>query len=379
MKHALLFALAGAALAAEPPVVREGDWWVATLAGEESMAPSARLRVGARGDVTVSGVPQNRLFYTLRVRVKARNEGEARALLASHGARVSREGAWTVLEAAPGGGEARLDVKAPHRLVEVVVSTAAGSVEAFNLAGSLSAFSGGGRMHADRIGGGVRMRTGGGEIRLGSIEGSADCATVGGAIIAKLVRGDAFLETGAGDIVVEEAGRLVRAATAGGAVRVARAGGGVVASTGGGPIEIGEARGEVNLRNAGGPVRVGSAASVKCENATGAIRLANISGSLRASTAMGSILARLLAGRDFADSFLTTGRGDITVLIPSNLGVRVHAETETAANARRIISDFPGVSARVRGGRLVAEGDINGGGPVLRILGAGGTIFIKRH
>ncbi len=378
MKTALILALAGAALAGDPAVVREGDWWVSTITGAENLAPSARLRIGAHGDVTVAGARQNTLSYALRVRVKARNEAEARALLKACGVKLSREGPWTVVQVTPGRGEPTLNVKAPHA-VETLVSTSEGAVHLYDLAGRVNAVSGGGRMKADRIAGDLRLRTSGGEIWLGTIDGSAYCVTGGGAVTAGVVRGEAFLETGAGDITLEEAGGLVRASTVGGAVRIGRAGRGVIASTGGGPIEVGESRGEVNLRNSGGPVRVGAATGVKCENASGGIKLINVYGSLRASTAIGSILAQLLAGRAVADSFLTTGRGDITVVIPSNVGVRVYAETETAANVRGIVSDFPGISTQVRGGQLIAEGDINGGGPVLRILGSGGTIFIKRQ
>jgi hypothetical protein len=78
-------------------------------------------------------------------------------------------------------------------------------------------------------------------------------------------------------------------------------------------------------------------------------------------------------------SFLTTGNGDITVLIPSNLGVTIRAENEMADTLRRIISEFPGIPVRMRGSQVVAEGPINGGGPLLQISGAGGTIFIKRQ
>ena len=102
-------------------------------------------------------------------------------------------------------------------------------------------------------------------------------------------------------------------------------------------------------------------------------------GALRASTAIGSIMAQLLASRSLADSFLTTGRGDITVVIPSNVGVRIYAENDWSDDVRRIVSDFPGITTRVQGGQVIAEGVINGGGPVLRISGTGGTIFIKRQ
>ena len=118
---------------------------------------------------------------------------------------------------------------------------------------------------------------------------------------------------------------MARLSTGGGGVQVVRAGDAVLASTGGGAIDVGQARGMVTARNSGGRVQVGSAAGVHCESASGGIRLQNVSGSFQVSTAVGSILASLLAGRPLADSFLTTGSGDITVTIPSNLGVTIRA------------------------------------------------------
>jgi len=171
----------------------------------------------------------------------------------------------------------------------------------------------------------------------------------------------------------------VHASTMAGSIRIHNAGSAVIASTGGGPIDVGQAHGVVTARNSGGPVKVGSAEGVSCENAGGGVNLDNISGSVRVSTAVGSIIASLLAGKPMSDSFLSTGSGDITVIIPSNLGVTIRAQNELAGNIRRIISEFPGISVRVEGGQVVAEGPVNGGGPILRISGTGGTIFIKRQ
>ena len=152
-----------------------------------------------------------------------------------------------------------------------------------------------------------------------------------------------------------------------------------IASSGGGAIDVGQAGGAVDVRNSGGPVRVGFASGVRCENVAGAIHLINVSGGLRASTSIGSILAQLTAGGVPADSFLATGGGDITVLIPSNVGVKIRAENAASGGLRRIVSDFPGLVVRTAGPQVIAEGDINGGGPLLRISGANGTIFIKRE
>jgi DUF4097 and DUF4098 domain-containing protein YvlB len=124
-----------------------------------------------------------------------------------------------------------------------------------------------------------------------------------------------------------------------------------------------------------GPVQVGSAAAVRCESGSGGVRISNIAGPLRVTTAVGNIVASLAGGRAFANSFLETGNGDITVSIPSNLGVTIRAETDWG----RIVSDFTVLTPRVYGMRAVAEGPVNGGGPILRIAGMGGTIFIKRQ
>jgi hypothetical protein len=192
------------------------------------------------------------------------------------------------------------------------------------------------------------------------------------------VRGGAVLATEGGDIEATEVGGPVRAQTRGGGIHIARAGGAVTATTGGGRIVVDQANGIVIARNAAGPVQVGAAAGVECESGAGGVRLGNIVGSMRVSTMMGSILANLLGGKP-ADSFLASGDGDITVLIPSNVGVTIRAQSEMADTIRRIVSEFPGIPVRREGAQIVAEGPVNGGGPLFRISATQGTIFIKRQ
>jgi len=105
-----------------------------------------------------------------------------------------------------------------------------------------------------------------------------------------------------------------------------------------------------------GPVQVGAALGVQCESGSGGIRVTNISGAMRVSTSLGSIIASLLGGT-LGDSYLATGNGDITVLIPSNVGVNIRAQNDMADTMRRISSDFPGVGSagRVRGWWLKAR------------------------
>jgi DUF4097 and DUF4098 domain-containing protein YvlB len=374
----------GIALAGEPVLTREGKYWVEVRAGSEAMAPAARLRIASRGPVTINGTlngaPGPELSYSLKIRVKAPNEAEARLLAKRFGVRLARQGGNSMyLIVQRGDGMADLQVKLPRTAPETTIATTEGAVAFYDLDGAVEAETGGGAVSADRIKGNIVVRTAGGDITLGAVEGNAKCTTAGGKITATLVRGEATFETGGGDISAQEVHGLVRATTMAGSIRIHTAGSAVIASTGGGPIDVGQAHGIVTARNSGGPVKVGSAEGVRCENAGGGVNLDNISGSVRVSTAIGSIIASLLAGKPMADSFLSTGGGDITVIIPSNLGVTIRAQNELAGNIRRIVSEFPGISVRVEGGQVVAEGPVNGGGPVLRISGTGGTIFIKRQ
>jgi DUF4097 and DUF4098 domain-containing protein YvlB len=179
-------------------------------------------------------------------------------------------------------------------------------------------------------------------------------------------------------LVATSIGGPVHAETMGGSVRIGSAGGPVTAVSGGGQISIGKANGLVTVRNMAGPVHVGSAAGVRCESGNGGIHLGGVAGSMQVSTAWGNIFAVLMAGR-VADSVLATRDGDITVTIPSNVGVTIRAESVMADTVRRIVSEFPGIPVRLEGMRVVAEGTVNGGGPLLQLSDTGGTIFIKRQ
>lgn len=371
-----LFIFVPSVLLAQRTLSREGDQWVETLTGTAPAA--ARLRVNCHGPVHLEGGAASEIAYSVKLSVRARNEAAARRLLGRFGVRTMRSGDWSVVTTEGGPVTGILTLQAP-RLEAAVISTAEGGVEANGIDGALTADSGAGELKCDRVRGDCRLMTGGGDILVGEAGARLRAATGGGRIAVKSVRGEAALETAGGDIEVGDAGATVRADTAGGSIRVTRAGGSVTASTGGGPIVIGQAGGVVITRNMAGPVQVGAAPGVRSESGTGGVQLSNIAGPIRVSTAIGNIMASLLAGSPLSDSFLATGNGDITVLIPSNLGLTIRAENDLADSIRRIVSDFPGIPVRMMGTQVVAEGPVNGGGPLLRISGTGGTIFIKRQ
>jgi len=378
-RSALFSALA--VLAMQPPagaqqaLTRENGRWVHRIYG--SSPARQRLRVNAHGPVTLEAGVSKDLSYIVTVSVNARSEAEARRLLLHYTVRMESQGPWMVLTAPGGPVMASVELKTPS-LNNAVISTSEGAVQATGIEGPLDVDSGAGDLTVDRVQGDCKLITGGGGIRVGKIGGALHSSTGAGHIHVKMVGGEAVLETNGGDIVADQAGGQVRASTAGGGVHIGVAGGPVTATSGGGEIIVEKADGIVTVRNMAGPVQVHSAAGVRCESGSGGIRVSNISGPMRVSTSMGSILANLL-GSKLSDSYLATGGGDITVLIPSNLGVTIQAQNNMSDTLRRIMSDFREVQVRRQGPRVVAEGPVNGGGPLLQISGTGGTIFIRRQ
>lgn len=372
-----LAALTFIALAApaQQQLTREGNAWVRTVRG--SAPASSRLRVAAHGPVTLEGGAGKAFDYSLKVSVRAHSEAEARRILARYAVNVETRGGWTVLTLPGGQADPSLSIRAP-RLEAAEIVTTDGSISAAGIDGPLTAGTGAGAVAADRIRGLCRLTTGGGEIRVGRVEAGLQCRTGGGHIVVRFAGGETLLETNGGDITATEAGGPVIARTGAGTVRLARARGAVSAVTGGGEIVVDRADGVVTARNMAGRVRVGAAAGVRCESGNGGVRLDNVAGSMHVSTGFGSIIANLAAGK-LAESLLATRNGDIVVTIPSNLGVTIRAENAMADTIQRIISEFPGVPVRMRGMRVVAEGAVNGGGPLLQISDTGGTIFLKRQ
>jgi len=369
----------------EQPLTREGRYWVRTVSGNVAAAPMERLRLDTVGNVVLHGDDGGKVVFKLTARVRARDAQEADSLLRGFEVRPRAQGGWlrfnvTVPAQIAEGPELQMWV--PRGLRQVWIETHGGNVQAVDLDGDVDARSAAGRIEVDAIRGRAGLRTGGGDIQVGSVTGPVQCYSGAGVIRVKNAGGDSWFETAGGEIMVHQVNGPVHASTAGGNIRIDRASGAVYARTAAGLIEVQQADGAVNAESSGGAIQVNAANGVRCESAGGAIRLRNVAGSLRASTAMGSILAELLSGNRIQDSTLSTNAGDITVFISSNLPLTVMARNESGGAVGRIISDFPEIQPRnIQPGYspVVAQGALNGGGPVLRINVVGGTIYLRRQ
>ena len=373
----------------EGPLTRDGRYWVQTVSGTVSGAPGGRLRLDSVGSIRVRGEGGNETRYTARKRVRADSEAEARRYFAAAPVRASRQGSSVVVTAEHPGCQrcsytTELEIQTPRSTQETILRTRGGSIEVYDMEGRVTAETAGGSVQMDRIGQSVRATTAGGSITLGGIGGPVRCETAGGSIRLGSARGEAVLTTNGGSIDADQVDGPLRAETAGGNIRAGKVNGDVIAETAGGSIYLSQVNGTVTAETAGGSITVEGARGVRAENAGGSIKLIDVAGVLRAATAAGNILALLTAHQSLADSLLETSMGNIEVVIPATLKLTIRADVEVAGSTNRIQCDFPDVRVYSRdqgpGPRaVVAEGAINGGGPVLRIRNTSGNIQIKRR
>jgi hypothetical protein len=83
-----------------------------------------------------------------------------------------------------------------------------------------------------------------------------------------------------------------------------------------------------------------------------------------------------------SDSMLETSAGDITVYIAPDVALSVRASVDLG-NGHHITSDFPDIHIASEGDKwgprtLNAEGNLNGGGPVLKVRTTTGDICFRR-
>jgi len=208
--------------------------------------------------------------------------------------------------------------------------------------------------------------------------------TGGGSIHVRSAKGRIQAETGGGSVEVVDGLQGAVLETGGGSIEVKRCQGRVKASTGGGSIELGQIGGPAELETGGGSIRLaGAIGPVHAETGGGSIELMKLWQGARAETGGGGITAEFVSGRGtLNDSKLETPSGDITVYLDPKLAVTVRAAVDLG-NGHEIRSDFPELKVNSEGGeygpkRVTAEGNLNGGGPVLKIHTNSGDISLLR-
>jgi DUF4097 and DUF4098 domain-containing protein YvlB len=381
-------ALASLSLCQDSRVYREGSNWVQETTGNLGAAKNLRVKL-ASGAVRVQGGSQTGITYVIRRRAYTSSEQQARREFEAYRINASTKGdtAWIVAES--GGRDRRcsddLVVNVPSSLESAKIETGGGNVNATGIAGRVELSSGGGNLHVDDIGSEVSAETGGGTIDVGSVGGEVTVHTGGGNIKVASAKGEIKAESGGGNIVILSGLQRAVLETGGGSIRVDKCGGAVKATTGGGSVELGEIGGPVEIGTGAGSIRLGSAnGRVQAQTGGGSIQL-NGATSVQAETSAGGIVVKLISPTgnvSRSSSSLETSAGDITVYLASDLAISVRAEIEIA-NGHTIHSDFSDIRVSSEGGSygpktVSAEGQLNGGGPMLKVRTNSGNVNFRR-
>lgn len=144
--------------------------------------------------------------------------------------------------------------------------------------------------------------------------------------------------------------------------------------TGAGTIEISDIAGEIEVTSGAGDIEVdGDAERVKVTTGAGDIDLYGLTGAVEASTGAGNIYAEITR-QPRRPSELSSGAGDVTVRLSRDVGVYVDA-TASLGSAE---CEY---SLKVEGKWLKKSfaGEVNGGGPELRMRSGVGNVALKRN
>jgi DUF4097 and DUF4098 domain-containing protein YvlB len=381
----LVAALASLALCQETRVYREGSNWVQEMTGDLGAAKNLRVKLDA-GSVRVQGGSQAGITYVIHRKAYTSSEQQARREFDSYRISTSVKGdtAWIVAESSRRDSKCSDDfvVNVPRNLDSAKIETGGGNVNATGSAGRVELESGGGNIHLDDIGGDVTGETGGGTIEVGSVAGNVKLETGGGNIKIASAKGAIKAESGGGNVTVLSGLQGAVLETGGGSIRVDKCSGPVKATTGGGSVDLGDIGGPTEIETGAGSIRLASAKGrVQAQTGGGSIQLDGAT-SVQAETSAGGIIVKLLAGADRgSNSSLETSAGDITVYLANDLAISIRAEIESA-NGHTIRSDFSDIHVSSEGGpwekTVTAEGQLNGGGPVLKVRTNSGNVNFRR-
>jgi DUF4097 and DUF4098 domain-containing protein YvlB len=363
-------------------VYQENGRWSRQITGSLAAARNLRVKVDS-GVVRVTGGSQPAINYVISNHSYASSEEKARREFESYkiSAYVRGDTAWVVAEwegSRPRRSSSEFVINVPRNMELVKVETEGGDLVATGIAGRVEGETGGGSIHLDDIGGVISAETGGGSIDVGTVGGDLTLRTGGGGIKVGSAKGKINAETGGGSVVVASGMQGAVLQTGGGSIEVQRCAGSLRVTTGGGSIELGEIAGSAQIETGGGSIRLSSATgAVRAETGGGSITLNGVTAA-KAETGAGGIVAKFVSGADRTDSVLETSAGDITVYLAPTLNITIRASIELA-NGHRIHSDFSEIRVTTEGGQwgpgtATAEGNLNGGGPTLKVRTTTGDI-----
>ncbi|HTZ21705.1 MAG TPA: DUF4097 family beta strand repeat-containing protein [Opitutaceae bacterium] len=193
-------------------------------------------------------------------------------------------------------------------------------------------------------------------------------------VITVPTRYHADLHTSGGGIKVGDLTGNVLARTSGGGIRIGQIDGTLDAHTSGGEIRLDSCTGDTKLDTSGGGIsaqRIMGKANLRTSG--GSISVKQVENALQAHTSGGGVEAAIV-GTVKDDCSLSTSGGSIRVAVDKTAAFRLDASTSGGG------VHAAGLTIRLEEGGLGKSrlvGDVNGGGPLLKLRTSGGGIDIK--
>jgi hypothetical protein len=193
-------------------------------------------------------------------------------------------------------------------------------------------------------------------------------------VITVPVRYHADLHTSGGGIEVGDLTGNILARTSGGGIRIGKVDGTVDAHTSGGNVRLDSCTGDTKLSSSGGGIsaqRIVGKADLSTSG--GGISVKLVENALQAHTSGGGVEAAI-AGTLKEDCSLSTSGGSVRVAVDKTAAFRLDAATSGGD------VHAAGLTIRIENGGLGKSrlvGDVNGGGPLLKLRTSGGGIDVK--
>jgi hypothetical protein len=181
------------------------------------------------------------------------------------------------------------------------------------------------------------------------------------------------LRTSGGDIVVGDLDGTVNARTSGGEIELGKIGGEVEASTSGGNMSVDEGRAAVRLSTSGGNISAGRVVGpTELKTSGGDIRVDEADDVLTAKTSGGSVRA-IFKGPLKGDCTLSTSGGSVKATVGAGTAFQLDASTSGGEVNAAGLTITIGSGGQ---GKSHLSGEVNGGGPLLKLHSSGGDISI---
>ena len=316
------------------------------------------------------------------------------------------------------------DLNVPRNF-NVRIKSAGGGVTIAGVDGIFTGTTGGGEIEIRKANGKANIKTGGGEIRVSDSRLSGSVSTGGGKVLIERVDGDFSGYSGSGPVTYinsnggkgKGGGQGIGKGTGDGAsvmvgdgatVSISNKGGttttittngvgksstfgfgGIRMSSAGGGISLPEAPEGARVTTGGGPIVIGpSAGEVYASTGGGSIDIGPARGSVEAHTGAGDVTITLTgAGSHSVD--VTSGRGQVVLVLPRDLSATLEIETAYTDNLgrkTRIESELPltitettdwdrrqGTPRRYVRGRQI----VGGGLGVIRVRTVNGNVILR--